>query len=67
LFRKLNEESGITIILVTHEQAAARCARRWFVLRDGEVVTDTTNFDQALQSLQSTDELEPLVQDNPAG
>lgn len=66
LFRKLNEESGITIILVTHEQAAARCARRWFVLRDGDVVTDTTDFDQALQSLHSTDELEPVVQDNPA-
>jgi ABC-type lipoprotein export system ATPase subunit len=67
LFRKLNEESGITIVLVTHEQAAARCARRWYVLRDGEVVTDTTDFDQALQSLHSTDELESVIQDNPAG
>jgi putative ABC transport system ATP-binding protein len=67
LFRRLNEENGITIILVTHEQEAARCARRWFVLRDGDIVTDTTDFDQALQSLHSTDELEPVVQDKPAG
>ena len=66
LFGKLNEEKGITVILVTHEQEAARCARRWFVLRDGDVVADTTDFDQALQSLHSTEEFEPVVQDNPA-
>lgn len=67
LFRRLNEENGITIILVTHEQAAARCAKRWIVLRDGDVVTDTADFDQALQSLHSTDELDPVIQDKPAG
>ena len=61
LFLELNEEAGITVILVTHEQDAARNARRWVVLRDGSVASDTTDFDQALQSLHFTDELDPGV------
>jgi putative ABC transport system ATP-binding protein len=51
LFRKLNEDSGITVILVTHDQDVARNARRIVVLRDGLVVCDTTNFSQATQAL----------------
>lgn len=48
LFRELNEESGITIILVTHEQEVARYARRWIVLRDGAIVADTDDFQVAM-------------------
>ncbi len=55
LFRQLNEESGITIILVTHEQDVARYAKRWIVLRDGQIVEDTTDFKVALLSLHSGD------------
>ena len=51
LFRDLNEQSGITLILVTHDQGVARTARRSIVLRDGEVVADTTDFSQALQAM----------------
>ena len=51
LFRDLNEQSGITLILVTHDQGVARSARRSVVLRDGEVVADTTDFNQALQAM----------------
>ena len=51
LFRQLNEESGITIILVTHEQEVALHARRWIVLRDGLIVTDTEDFDTAMRAL----------------
>ena len=51
LFRKLNEDSGITVILVTHDQDVARNARRVVVLRDGLVVCDTTDFSQAIQAL----------------
>jgi len=50
LFQKLNDE-GITIIIVTHDQDVARHARRAVVVRDGEVVADSTDFDSATRSL----------------
>jgi ABC-type lipoprotein export system ATPase subunit len=53
IFRKLNEESGITVILVTHDQAVAHNARRIIVLRDGEVVEDTGDFARAMKALRS--------------
>ena len=53
LFRQLNEEDGITIILVTHDQEVARHARRTVVLRDGRVVCDTTDFSRAAAALHS--------------
>jgi putative ABC transport system ATP-binding protein len=49
---ELNSESGITIILVTHDQDVARHARRFLVLRDGRLVEDTVDFDQALRALR---------------
>jgi len=63
LFRRLNEKNGITIIVVTHDQDIARNADRTIVLRDGRIVVDTTDFDQALQALHSSDE-EPVVADS---
>ena len=39
VFQKLNE-SGITIVMVTHELDVARFTRRMVVLRDGKIVTD---------------------------
>jgi putative ABC transport system ATP-binding protein len=53
LFRELNEKAGITVILVTHNQAVARNAKRMVVLRDGEIVTDTTDFHLAAAALQA--------------
>jgi len=53
LFRKLNQE-GLTVILVTHDQDVGRNADRTLVLRDGDIVTDTRDFRQALQALHST-------------
>lgn len=53
LFEQLNEERKLTVILVTHDQEVARNARRTIVLRDGSVVCDTQDFDQALESLHS--------------
>jgi ABC-type lipoprotein export system ATPase subunit len=53
LFRQLNEEQGITVILVTHDQDVARNAARMIVLRDGSVIDDTTDFSQAIQSLHA--------------
>jgi len=59
LFRELNQNDNITVILVTHDQDVARCANRTLVLRDGQIVCDTTEFDQALQSLHSDEEVQP--------
>jgi ABC-type lipoprotein export system ATPase subunit len=59
LLRQLNEQNALTVILVTHDQAVARYARRVIVLRDGEIVDDTTDFAKALQSLHSAESLEP--------
>lgn len=36
LFRQLNEE-GVTIIMITHEPEIARCARKIYYIRDGEL------------------------------
>ncbi len=51
LFRELNEEQKITVILVTHDQNIARNAKRTVVLRDGKIVEDTTNYEEALAAL----------------
>jgi putative ABC transport system ATP-binding protein len=58
LFRDLNAKRGITVILVTHDQDVARIARRIVVLKDGQIVKDTTDFTQAMQILHSSDVLE---------
>jgi putative ABC transport system ATP-binding protein len=54
LFEYLNEKTQITIILVTHEPEIAQYAQRAIVLRDGEVVQDTSDFDAASRALHST-------------
>lgn len=43
LFRELNEESGRTIILVTHEEDIAKYAKRIIKIVDGEIHSDTRN------------------------
>ncbi|MBX7166299.1 MAG: ABC transporter ATP-binding protein [Pirellulales bacterium] len=53
LFGELNRVDGITIILVTHDQDVARHARRALVLRDGLIVEDTNDIEQAIRALHS--------------
>jgi putative ABC transport system ATP-binding protein len=60
LFRKLNEETGLTVILVTHDQAVARHAHRKIVLRDGEIVCDTTDLAAAIAALHAADDGDPM-------
>ena len=66
LFRRLNAESGITVILVTHDPAVARTARRIVVLRDGLVVEDSSDFARAMQLLHPGDFAESEEPENPA-
>jgi len=40
IFKKLNEEKGITIILVTHDSGVAQAAHRRIYLRDGEITRE---------------------------
>ena len=40
LFRRLNEEEGVTIILVTHDEDVARCAKRIVRISDGVIAAE---------------------------
>jgi putative ABC transport system ATP-binding protein len=50
LFRRLNDERGITIMLVTHEPDVAAFAKRTVTFRDGRIVADTANLREAVLS-----------------
>ena len=57
MFRKLNEEHHLTVILVTHDPAVAKNAKRTIVLRDGEIVEDTRDFSRAMAALHHDPDL----------
>jgi putative ABC transport system ATP-binding protein len=41
LFRRLNQERGLTLVIITHERVIAECASRIVELRDGRVESDS--------------------------
>ena len=55
LFGELNSREQITVILVTHDPDVARVANRQIVLRDGQVICDTHDFDEAFSALRHND------------
>jgi putative ABC transport system ATP-binding protein len=61
LFRDLNRESDITVILVTHDPAVAHVAKRIVVLRDGLIVEDTTDYQRAMDALHAASELDDVA------
>ena len=52
LFRQLNESKSLTVILVTHDLAVAKNARRNIVLRDGKIIADTRDHHVAAEALR---------------
>lgn len=56
LFQCLNEEDGITIILVTHDAEVARRAHRVVVVRDGQVVSDSTDLSDVATTILASEE-----------
>ena len=48
LFRRLNEERGMTVMLVTHEPDVAAHAKRLVTFRDGNIVGDTKTKESVL-------------------
>jgi putative ABC transport system ATP-binding protein len=69
VFQRLNRESGITIVLVTHEPDIAEFADRVVTVRDGRVVSDrvvpdTRDAAEELTTLApEEDEFEPAQQE----
>lgn len=63
LFQRLNE-SGITMVMVTHELDIAAFCKRIIVMRDGRVISDVSNPDQrqASTELELLDEAEQHAQ-----
>jgi putative ABC transport system ATP-binding protein len=57
LFQQLNDERNLTVILVTHDVAIARNARRNIVLRDGNVICDTTDPKEAAEQVSQMQSL----------
>jgi len=53
LFRELNTQKHLTVIIVTHDQNVARNADRVVVMHDGVIAADSHDFDVAMQALQT--------------
>jgi ABC-type lipoprotein export system ATPase subunit len=53
LFRDLNTQKHLTVIIVTHDQNVARNADRVVVMHDGVIAADSHNFEDAMQALQA--------------
>jgi len=59
IFRKLNEERGVTIAFVTHERDVAAYTRRIVSLRDGEIVSDAPNVPAYRQDAEAISRVSP--------
>lgn len=56
LFKRLNQTHNLTVILVTHDLAVAKNAKRNVVLRDGKIICDTVDYQEAAMVVQRAQE-----------
>ena len=54
LFQRLNQESGITVILITHEADIAEYGTRIIRFRDGKVIADQANLSRRIAGQETT-------------
>ena len=64
IFQRLNQESGITVILITHERDIAEYGTRIIQFRDGKVIADQANLGRRsagreVEALQTEDDITP--------
>lgn len=55
MFQRLNEEDGLTIILVTHDANVARFARRVIHIRDGTISDGSFSDDGPVQPVSGAE------------
>jgi ABC-type lipoprotein export system ATPase subunit len=48
LFRRLNEEQGITLVIVTHDHMISQACKRVIHIRDGRIVEEPSSGEQAI-------------------
>lgn len=58
LFGELNSEEKITLVMVTHDTEVARHARRIVVVRDGQILCDSTDYAEAAAALRRQEDLQ---------
>src|SRR5439155_9834761 len=59
LFQRLNEELGLTVVLVTHEHDVGECAKRIIAMRDGEIERDQPVVDRRQVAPHAAEEADP--------
>jgi putative ABC transport system ATP-binding protein len=64
IFQALKEKSGITIVLITHEQSVAEYGSRIVTFKDGHILSDETNDQRRLARYELADQ--PMVEEEEA-